>query len=325
MASPLIALLEDDEISPTPRAGGFPLNIELPGNTPINVELFQQDIVPVKRIPKPKPIVRQRLNLPNHTTKPCFEPVGESLFGEYLGVELELEVGGKNFKFRDEIAYEINTILNSDDKKYCLLKKDGSLDCGFEICTRPCSLEHHRAVWTNFFNNLPPGLIASPKCGIHIHTSKDAMSRLQIGKILNFIHGPKNRKFVQLVAQRGSLKHCDFNMHKTMKHALPQYLGHFHHYSPVNLLNPNTVEFRMFASTTDLAEFLKNLEFCHALVKFTFPGVASIKAAANVNEFILFVKKHRLFYPNLVNFLSKKGYGKVLVEVKDAKLHRKVR
>jgi hypothetical protein len=317
MASPLIDLMVESDRR-NRRADDGIFRIQEP-RAPIN---YPEDIVVSKVKAAPRPKLRPKMGLLDHNHKPSFEPTGDSLFKEYLGVELEVEMASHKFKDRGETIYEVFHRLNKKDPEFCVVKKDGSLDCGFEICTRPAALELQREVWRGFFTNPPEGLTVSDRCGIHVHLSKAAMTNLQIGKIINFIHRPQNRKFIQLIAQRGSKKHCDFNMKGALKHSHPNYRNQFHHYSPVNLLNRDTVEIRIFAGSVDLAIILKNLEFCHALLKFTFPGVASIAESGEVSEFIKFVKSSRLFYPNLVNYLAHNGYADRFSVVTPTKIRR---
>ncbi len=89
---------------------------------------------------------------------------------------------------------------------------------------------------------------------------------------------------------------------------MPQYASKFVHYSAVNLSNSSTIEIRIFASTLDQATFLKNLEFCQALVKYSFPSVHSMAVSKDYKNFVTFVRKHYKSYPNLVKFLVDRGY-----------------
>jgi hypothetical protein len=73
-------------------------------------------------------------------------------------------------------------------------------------------------------------------CGIHIHFNREALSKRKIGKIDSFLRSLYNSERVSLFG-RPSCYFCDYNRDP---------LGS--RYVPVNILNPKTVEFRMFSS-----------------------------------------------------------------------------
>jgi hypothetical protein len=264
----------------------------------------------------------------NHAAKPILTPVGIALFGDYLGVEMEFECAQGFDGFRDELVFDANISINGaqPNEPFCIFKHDGSLkgsrpdgsggDYGFEMCSRPASIEEQKKRWKLFFNNLPEGMAVSARCGMHIHISKAALTPLQIGKIISFIHNPENGKFISKIAGRGSCTFSDFSVAKSCKHALRKYLSTFNHYSAVNILNGATLELRIFSGTTSFASFAKNLEFMHALAKFTVPGIVSIREARSVKAFVEFLSKNRKFYPYLVSFLANNGFGKTLKNIK---------
>ncbi len=168
---------------------------------------------------------RERLAPVDHLDKPTFEPIGESPFIGFMGVEIELEVDKPSYKYRDEVIFECDKILNQNDLNFCIFKIDGSLEYGFEICTRPATFEYQREKWKEFFKQLPKEITCSDRCGIHVHLSKNNMSVLQIGKILQFVHRQPNRQFIELIAGRGSKLHSNFALHKEITHSLKKYLN----------------------------------------------------------------------------------------------------
>lgn len=264
---------------------------------------------------------RQQLAPLEYHQKPSFQPLGKSLFGEYFGVELELECSDSFVPLRNAIVFDCNELLN-EESQFCIFKRDGSLknsgDGGFEICTSPASLEYHKAKWVKFFNNLPEGLEASSRCGMHVHISKAPLTSLQIGKIIGFVHNPLNAQFLALVAGRPSNDYCEYKSNKTCKFALSKYINQFSHRSAVNVLNGATIEIRIFASTTNYASFIKNIEFCHALVKYAGSGNISIAESKNLKNFLQFINENRKFYPFLASFLSNRGYNKTIKNIRES-------
>lgn len=245
--------------------------------------------------------------------KPILEPIGQSLFGQYLGVESEYEVfvdDLKSFEEKDKrrriILIELDQIFNKGGKNnnYCIFKKDDSLKFGIEICTRPASLDIHKLVWSHFFAKIPKYLEVRQNCGLHIHLSKNNMTNLQIGKIIRFVNRKENREFIYNLAGRGSCKHSNFNHEQDISSALPKNFRNGRHYDPVNILNKNTVELRIFANTLDRNIFQKNLDFCAALVQFTVASSRSILEATDCEIFKEFVVENQSYYPSLYNFLK---------------------
>jgi hypothetical protein len=247
-------------------------------------------------------------------TKPNLTPIGVSLFGEFLGVELELECGDGFEEAREEIVYESNIAINSfePDSPFCIFKHDSSLKnggaAGFEMCSRPASLEEHKKRWASFYNNIPEGVSISSRCGMHVHVSKNPLTTLQIGKIIEFIHNPKNVLFLTKIAGRASNDYSNYSDKKTAKFALHKYINSFSHRSALNPLNGSTIEFRLFASPINFNSFAKNIEFCHALVKYTAAGNYSIRESLSHANFVKFIDENRRFYPYLASFLNGLGY-----------------
>jgi len=239
----------------------------------------------------------------DYGSKPSFEPLDKDLYGIYLGVELEVEVKD-DFQPEDKAGNVTNALGN-----FIITKHDGSLQRGFEICSSPASLKFHKSNWNNFFQeNILKGLrgYKSPRTGMHVHISRSCLSDLQIGKMLVFIHNPDNHKFITDIAQRES---GEYNNFKTA-HKYGDINRGFGRHTALNLQNGNTVEIRIFKSNLKKEVFFKNLEFCDALVRFTWSGAYSIKEAKTYQTFCEFIEKSRATYPFLYNFLVYKKYLK---------------
>lgn len=246
----------------------------------------------------------------DYNDKPSFDPYGKSIYGTksigyYFGVELEVEVPDE--KRLEMVAEKIQRVLGN----FAILKFDRSLEGkGFEICSSPATLSYHKENWDNFFEISGCSLIAaeSQRCGMHVHISRAPMSNLQIGKMMAFIHNPYNREFITHVAQRPSSYQNNFEAPRLIREAKPKYYQHFDRHHGVNLLNHNTVEIRLFQGTIDRHDFFKNIEFCHALTKFTTPGRVSINDSLNHKILIDFIWENAKIYRNLAAHLKKGNY-----------------
>lgn len=177
-------------------------------------------------------------------------------------------------------------------------------------------------------------------CGLHIHISKDSMihhnsygiedkngrvkdlsivTGLSVAKLQTFIYSSSNRKFVQLMAGRESNMYNDFtkekgiiidNKGRIIKGAgsvINLAHGGFDHRTAVNFNSSNgkTIEFRIFRSTKNRFELLKNIDFVDAICCFCRTGNASLLEMKNWIYFYEFVCKNRQDYPYLYKFFEK--------------------
>ncbi len=115
----------------------------------------------------------------------------------FYGVELEVEaIEGNNNK---EVALQILAAV--DD--FAVIKHDGSLVNGFEVVTCPASLEEHFGFWNKYFDlDLPLESYASPRCGMHVHLSRGAISPMHLARMMVFMYSANNRRLIEQIAGR---------------------------------------------------------------------------------------------------------------------------
>lgn len=237
-------------------------------------------------------------------------------------------VADESAKKRMQAAMQVKRLLG----KQVILKHDGSLANGFEIVTGPAPLDYHRTkLWRPLFawqadthsllsHDAPRGT-----CGLHVHLSKDALTPLQVGKMVQFLHAPENYKFIRYLAGRPSnSRYADYITPKRLRpHGVqavwaggrvikstrrpdqPIYSPRRdtgNRYTGLNLANRDTVEFRIFRGTLNSGTFFARLEFCHALAKFSQPGLVGL-AETTVPIFTQFLNDRKKDYPNLLNYL----------------------
>jgi len=241
----------------------------------------------------------QRL-IRNYSTKVHRElpRLGHSGDDIYFGVELEYECGKYG---RDTL------VTDSLIKGFAMLKKDSSITKGFEVVTSPASPDIHEVNFKTLFDKLPITVQPDITCGMHVHVSRVRLSDLQIGKMLKFLHNPDNEKFIITISGRPSSHHNDFKRPKKITEGLFGGKNQVHkdRHTALNLNNPETIEFRLFRGTRDISVFMKNLEFCRALVKFTGWAHYSIGDSEKFSVFFDFVRKNRKEYNFLWNFLTR--------------------
>ena len=177
-----------------------------------------------------------------------------------------------------KILHEKNaaeTIIDEfGDKLY--LKHDGSLSCGFEIVSHPCSLEYHSKEfnWQEIMRICREGTLYShdtSTCGLHIHLSRlffgdtQEIQDLHISKLLILIskfyysHILKfsRRKQGELHwCENPSMEYDNTDNEITIVDKMKQCKSKGR-YLAVNLQNQNTVEFRLFKGTL---KFMQNAQ-----------------------------------------------------------------
>ena len=240
-----------------------------------------------------------------HGYTPTLVPLGNP---PHLGTELEVESNGSYVQH----ANRVQAVLPED---FAILKSDGSLsEYGFEICTRPASLEEHRIAWEPFFNahaerRFTLQSYTSERCGLHVHISRNSgnwnLSQHTIALIVCFVNLPKHKRFIECVAGRYANSYSEI-IHKPMRTAA-RCTGD--KYEAVNLCHPNTLEFRIFKGTLKKESFFKALEFTEAICRYCVETY-NVRTALNVNNFCKFVFAHADRYAMLAAFLDNRWYGR---------------
>lgn len=226
-----------------------------------------------------------------------------------FGVELEIE--GRGDTYSNDLVYILGGSKGTKTGR-AILKYDGSLDDsrGCEIVTLPYTLEQHRkpGLWDVLLDSRLQARAKSgagtTSCGMHVHINRRALSALTAGKMVVFLNNPDNGGFVTTVAQRSSGSYCVRDANKKHTDALHGY--DMSRYDIINLSGKATVEVRMFRGNLRPERVLKNIEFCHALVRFC--ESHGITQAQRWGVFAEWISKQRKSYPNLYGFLAEKGY-----------------
>jgi hypothetical protein len=227
----------------------------------------------------------------------------------FYGIELEVECKG-NVHYSNE-ARRVYTSLGLD---YVVLKRDGSLsDAGFEIVTRPDSLDVHKRKWSEFINSASTTLTSwtNGRCGMHIHASRSALTQLQLGKMLVWINHPNNESVVKTTAGRALKQWACIEMGKKLtdgKKLSPN------RYVALNVRD-ETVEIRIFRGTLKPESFYKNLEFYDALIAFCAPANHGCRDIETPQPFLKFVTNNVKSYPHLHEFYVRRGvYSRAGIE-----------
>ena len=229
--------------------------------------------------------------LPYSTRAETYFKVKTNTNAPLIGIELELEpTTGKS---RDQAFYYTQNILS----KHCIIKSDGSVVSGFEVVSKPALWTDQLKAWSPWFDKLHEFMIARSNCGMHIHMNRRSLSFLQLAKLVEFINREENAQYIEHIAGRKPNNFCLLKKEdnitavgRSLNNNIEQY-GTRH--VGLNLTNEKTIEFRMFAATTDLDVFQKNIEFVVALREYFTPGNSTLhpKEQTHFGKFLEWVRQ----------------------------------
>lgn len=199
------------------------------------------------------------------------EPIFYGEGTRFFGVELEIDDAGES----DSSAGELLDIANGNGLEHLYCKHDGSLDDGFELVTHPMSLPYHQDFmpWGEILQKaIEMGYKShqSGTCGLHIHVNRSAFGNTEaqqeacIARILYFFekHWEELLKFsrrTQRQLERWATRYGYKEQPKDiLEHAKTGYHGG--RYACVNLMNADTIEFRMFRGTLKFNTLIATLQ-----------------------------------------------------------------
>lgn len=196
----------------------------------------------------------------------CGENAENTIF---FGVELEI---GGNDDTDDTLNLAqaiVDLFGNSVD-----LKEDGSINDGFEIVFAPMSIAYLRENIDTFkqlfmlINNYGFYGTSDTNCGMHIHFSKKPLNASNIQTFILMWEAFESH--LRVFSRRNSFYYCDRIIDSDTK--LSKFFSANaisrgnNHYVSLNLGNSETIECRIFQSTTTLSTFVANIELVNNLV-----------------------------------------------------------
>lgn len=241
------------------------------------------------------------------------EPIFHGNGPRYFGVELEVDEGGRD----RENAINILKIFNKE-KEYGYIKSDGSLNDGMELVTHPCTLQTHQeeVPWDETlqcFKQMGYYSHQASTCGLHVHVNRTAFGKTEqeqeesIGHVLYLFErfwqemlrfSRRTQRQVEQWAARYGYKDSGREILKTAK------AGYQGRYTCVNLLNRDTIEFRIFRGTLKHSTLIATLQMidliCNVAIIFTEEKLHAMSWA----ELMLNIRKEE--YPELVQYLKER-------------------
>ena len=220
-----------------------------------------------------------------------------------FGCELETEVSGRGDPVKKHIK-EIDELMGDR----VLMKRDGSLNNGMEIVTRPAPLKKQYALWNDFFSIKHNGMKSfnTKTCGLHIHVGRCGIPDMEntIAKVVCFINAEANSLFVYLIAGRTDSGYAKIKSGKTLENG-SKCSGD--RYEAVNLTNKNTIEFRIFRGTLKKESLFKDLVFTEAIIDYC-SQAKTLEQSISRTGFVRFIKEKGK-WPHLLAFIQARWYG----------------
>lgn len=211
--------------------------------------------------------------LPYHHGYPSVTFYGDTQHNKvpYMGMELEVEVGGE----RDSTVAKIMPIMNKGENYFIYCSHDGSLDNGFEIITQPATMQYHYSIRNHYeamcnkLKSLNYHSHSSDNCGLHVHFNRSFFSDAVEGE------AEATKRFVMMVDKfwdeltvfarrpnfrlRRYAKKLDMPVNTFVRKS-NKSKDHDYRYYGVNITNKDTIELRLFRGTLNVSTIMATLQ-----------------------------------------------------------------
>jgi hypothetical protein len=228
---------------------------------------------------------------------------------------LPADKGKRLYGVEMEIEYTSRTPSGTDATVERFVQKDAILKCestiseGFELVTRPMTMENQKKFWRSFTDfRQAEGLrlrsYYSGRCGMHVHVTKASVTQLTLGKLLVFVNEERNKEFIVKIGGRESswanikLRYSQLPKNvKRYEDDCDKYLAVGNRYT--------TLEYRLFRGNLRLPRILANLEFVESSLMFA--QDSSIKQLSH-HDFIRYVMESGK-WTHLKGLLKEENYA----------------
>lgn len=246
------------------------------------------------------------------------EPVFYGDDCRYFGVELEIDIGGRDTDFAEELLD-----LANEGKEHIYIKSDGSLNDGMEIVTHPMTLNYHcNFCWDRLMKkavSLGYRSHQTSTCGLHIHVNRNSLGETHeeqedaISRILYFVehHWNELLKFSRRSESAMNRWAARYGYESSPKAIMDKAKkGCYGRYTAINLCNYHTVEFRLFRGTLKLNTLIATLqlvnEICNVAVFMSDEQLQKLSWSDFVSrltetELIQYLKERNLFINEKIN------------------------
>lgn len=185
----------------------------------------------------------------------------------YFGLEIEVEY--PSGWSRDDAGHTLSQIRANTDLWY--IKHDGSLDNGCEFVSHPCTLDFWRSYpfpWAALLREKRFRAWDAKTCGLHIHVSRSALSGTGWYRLARLFRD--SPALVRRLSHRDLNRYCNLDTsadHYTLiNKAFRRPARDYNRYEALNFEPRDTVEFRIFRSTTNIDRIKNYLEAVNSLL-----------------------------------------------------------
>ena len=236
----------------------------------------------------------------------------------FYGLEIELNNVTPSF------VYYVLQDLYRDKKLYN--KADGSISNGVEIVTNPCDYSSAKKLLEdmNRLFSVLDNKKTEVSAGVHIHVNRKTIDPIDTHKLFYLFNTPNsnhviNNMFLYIVGRHKTstvlrtLKDSYCKLGKGCLSEIVKNKVNSERHSAINLKNSNTIEFRMFKSTTDYKAIQGYLEIVNLAIDFCHESPLN---KISLNNFIIYLKnnaKNDIILKRIKNFEKYRG----MVEPKD--------
>lgn len=268
----------------------------------------------------------------------------------YLGFELEMSVIPTHSGEPNEEGAYVDGIVQEDQKRkrnaaeemlrfivdnnmgeLLYFKKDSSVLNGWEIVSHPSTLSFWKEMdFRKFFEKAAElGLQSHDTCGLHVHVSRDALTKKQWWTLMSMVSKNANKIIKMSRRNKEKLKFCKWANNAGLLNALAEGKNIFNVFpsqpnreSAINFQPKHTVEFRLFRSTHSAEELLASFSLVEALVmfarKYSFMYVQDARTSELWDEFVSFCDKQG--YGTLVKYMEEVGLVNSKSKIKKRKV-----
>ena len=222
-----------------------------------------------------------------------FKKWGNSKDKLWIGIENEVQMAEGASK-----RLYLQRISEAYYKDEAYTMHDGTIQYGTEVVFHPRTLELIKKFdFEPMLRNTRP----HRNTGMHVHLSREAFSnKAHLYKFMRFF--ARNKGFVEYVAERKSdmFRAWTFTKNGDVISKLKGYDVDGGKYIDVNLKHEATIEVRVFKGATEVWQIHKNVEFCHALWKFSRSNIPKHMTRLRFEKWL---KDKESIYPNLVKHI----------------------
>lgn len=257
----------------------------------------------------------------------------EEEYGDHIGRASYHGHPLRNGGYFDETSERSNPAIGFELETYCeqsisetlenwIVESDASLDSRFgqEIVSKPRLLTYWQERIPDFSSDLI-GIGAEAwnaeggQYGMHVSVHRRHLSALQESRIGLFLSCAENTDFIRAIAQRKDVYSASLSIGEIAESNLKKFSaikgkGKFApFYQKTDRWGaPSVFEVRIFQATLKAERILKNIEFVHALVRWTDTKSATGSEYRH-GAFLTWLSSHKADYPNLVAYLRQDTFA----------------